>query len=73
MGIIQQFKICLAILVDFLQNCRENFIHNCAVFDLPSCKSLCYAKNTSYLEDDSERADDVAKRIVLISTRVRPK
>ena len=32
------------------------------VFALPFCNTLCYAKSTSYLEDDSERADDVAKK-----------
>lgn len=50
------------ILVDFLHNCRENFIQNCPVFALPSCNTLWYAKSASYLEDDSERADDVAKK-----------
>ena len=61
-GIIRESQIYLTILVDFLQNCRKNFIHNCTVFALPFCNTLCYAKSTSYLEDDSERADDVAKK-----------
>ena len=61
-SIVRKFGIYLRILVDFLQNYRRNFIHNCIEFVLPSCNTLCYAKNTSYLEDDSERADDVAKK-----------
>lgn len=61
-SIVRKFVIYLRILVDFLQNYRRNFIHNYTEFVLPSCNTLCYAKNTSYLEDDSERADDVAKK-----------
>ena len=56
-GIIRESQIYLTILVDFPKNCRKKPLYTIApYFALPFCNTLCYAKSTSYLEDDSEKS-----------------